>query len=54
MLRRIYIYFLVLSYLILFNSCKRQNMCDCLKSYGEIVSDTRTITTFTTLMFLIK
>jgi hypothetical protein len=44
MLRRISISIVLFSYLILFLSCKKQNSCDCLKSRGDAVSETRIIT----------
>lgn len=50
MLRRISISFLLFLYLILFISCKKQNDCDCIKSRGAPVTETRLITTsFNTL-----
>lgn len=50
MLRRIIIYTFILTGLIIFNSCKKQNSCDCLKSYGDIVTETRTLSSsFNTL-----
>jgi len=50
MLRCISISTLLISYLILFTSCKKQNDCDCIKSRGSAVSETRIVTTpFSTL-----
>ncbi|MHB8261878.1 MAG: head GIN domain-containing protein [Bacteroidia bacterium] len=49
MLRRITISVILLSYLFLFNSCKKQNMCDCFKPRGETVTDTRIVPAFTIL-----
>ncbi|HXU27497.1 MAG TPA: head GIN domain-containing protein [Bacteroidia bacterium] len=45
MLRCISISTLLFSYLILFTSCKKQNDCDCIKSRGSAVTETRVITT---------
>ena len=44
MLRCIGISTVLFSYLILFTSCKKQNDCDCIKSRGSAVSETRIIT----------
>src|ERR1035438_6953589 len=48
-MRRICIFIILFSYATLFNSCKKQNMCDCFKPRGETVTDTRTVPAFTTL-----
>jgi len=44
MLRCISISTLLFSYLILFTSCKKQNDCDCIKSRGAPINETRIIT----------
>ena len=49
MLRRIIISSFILLGLIPLISCKKQNECDCLKSYGYIVTDTRNLSSFNTL-----
>jgi len=49
MLRSISISSLILLGLIPFNSCKKENSCDCLKSYGDIVTETRNLASFNTL-----
>ncbi|MFI5141913.1 MAG: head GIN domain-containing protein [Bacteroidia bacterium] len=50
MLRCISISIALFSYLILFTSCKKQNDCDCIKSRGAPINETRIITTpFNTL-----
>ena len=49
MLPRITISFVIFSFLILFNSCKKQNDCDCFKPRGETVTITRSVSSFTTL-----
>ena len=46
---RISISIVVFFCLVLFNSCKKQNDCDCFKPRGETVTDTRSVTAFTTL-----
>lgn len=36
-------------FFFLFNSCKRENLCDCFKSHGETTLETRTVTNFNTI-----
>ncbi len=49
MLRRIRIFSLILLGFIPLSSCKKQNSCDCFKSYGTIVSETRNLISFNKL-----
>jgi len=39
----------IAGFFFLFSSCKRENLCDCLKSRGETVIETREVANFTTL-----
>jgi hypothetical protein len=49
MLRCISISLILFPCFIVFNSCKKQNDCDCLKPRGETVTDIRSVAGFTTL-----
>ena len=49
MLRRIIISSFILLGLTPLSSCKKQNECDCLKSYGDVVTDIRNVSSFNTL-----
>jgi hypothetical protein len=40
--------FLLISY-FLFSSCKKENMCDCIKGTGEIIKEKRTVADFTSI-----
>ncbi len=48
MLRCIYISFLFF-FLLLFNSCKKQNLCDCFKTRGDVTIESRSVSDFATI-----
>jgi hypothetical protein len=49
MLKSPHIILFIAGFFFLFNSCKKQNMCDCFKPRGETVIETRTVSNFNTL-----
>jgi len=49
MLKSPHIYLIVAGFFFLFSSCKKANRCDCFKSRGENVIETRSVNNFTTL-----
>lgn len=54
MLQRLSTYFLFTIGILLFNSCRKQNMCDCFKPRGETIIENRTVNNFTTLQVFDK
>lgn len=49
MRRNPHIILFMAGFFLLFNSCKKQNRCDCFKPRGETVIETRSVTNFHTL-----
>jgi transcriptional regulator len=49
MFRRTATYFLFAIWIFLFNSCRKQNMCDCFKPRGETKLEKRVVANFTVL-----
>ena len=49
MFRRIVTYFLFAVLILVFNSCRKQNMCDCFKPRGENMIENRVVSNFTTI-----
>jgi len=46
MKRKLFSYYLLPLFLLLFFSCKKENSCDCIKRTGDIIIETRIITGF--------
>ena len=49
MLKSPHIILIIAGFFFLFSSCKKQNLCDCFKSRGETVIETRNVPNFNTL-----
>jgi len=54
MFNRVNTYFLFAFCVLLFNSCRKQNMCDCFKPRGETIIENRSVGNFTTLQVFDK
>ncbi|HWY38900.1 MAG TPA: DUF2807 domain-containing protein [Bacteroidia bacterium] len=54
MLRRTGTYLLLVLTIAAFNSCRKQNMCDCFKPRGETYMENRVVSSFTTLQVFDK